>query len=307
MTELLIGAGGWAYFNVPGLKPLDAYAHAFNFVEVNSTFYEIPSFQLVRSWRRGVSPDFEFSVRCHRDVTHKYRLEPVREAFDTFETVKDICRILGSRFLVLETPSTLTFSEEKIEHIGDFFESVDLKGVRPVWEVRQEKDEPLPSGLVNLMKDYGVIHCVDLSREEPAVESDTVYTRVFGKGVHNIYQFTDEELLEIDRKINRRNPGTAIVSFHNVKMYKDAARYKVYTQTKKFPPVTRAEGQLSLKEVLLEDAKFPATKQQLINDQGWKVVDLTRDKRVHVYTLLEKLPDKRFGSVDEVLNSLKIS
>ncbi len=42
MTEVLIGAGGWAYFQVPGLRPLDAYAQAFNFVEVNATFYTYP-------------------------------------------------------------------------------------------------------------------------------------------------------------------------------------------------------------------------------------------------------------------------
>lgn len=111
-------------------------------------------------------------------------------------------------------------------------------------------------------------------------------------------------MLEIDRKINRRDPRTAIVSFHNVKMYKDAARYKIYKQTKRFPPVTRVKGQLSLREVLMEDAKFPASKEDLIKDQGWKVIDLTEDRRVHAYTLLEKLPDKKFRSIDDVLNSL---
>lgn len=307
MTQFLIGAGGWAYFQVPGLKPLDAYVRAFNFVEVNSTFYEIPSLRLVRFWRRRVPPDFEFSVRCHKDVTHKYRLEPVENAFKTLKIMLDICKILNSGFLVLETPSTLNFSNEKIESVRNFFDSVNLKGIRIVWEVRRRKGEPIPSSLVGLMRDYHVIHCVDLSKEDPAVDSDTLYTRVFGKGEHNIYQFTDDELLEIERKINRRDPETAIVSFHNVRMYKDAARYKIYKQTKKFPPVTKAKGQLSLREVLMEDAKFPASKQDLIKDQGWKVIDLTEDRRVHAYTLLEKLPDKKFISIDDVLNSLKFT
>ena len=231
-------------------------------------------------------------------------MEPTEESFDTFRTMTNICWILNSRFLVLETPSTLDFSKTKIESVRDFLESINLKGIRIVWEVRRRKGEPVPSGVVALMQDHNIIHCADLSKEDPAIGSGTVYTRVFGKGEHNIYQFTDDELLEIDRKITRRGPETATVSFHNVRMYKDAARYKIYKQTKRFPPVTRGKGELSLREVLMEDAEFPVTKQELIKDQGWKVIDLTVDRRVHAYTLLGKLPDKRFRNVDEVLNSL---
>jgi len=304
MTELLIGTGGWAYFQVQGLDPLEAYAKAFNFVEVNSTFYEIPSLQLAKSWRQRVPPDFEFSVRCHKDVTHKYQLEPVEEALNTFDVMTDICRILNSRFLILETPSSLDFTSEKTESIGNFFQSANTKGIRIAWEVRRGEAKPVPSSLATLMQDCKIIHCVDLSKEEPAIESDTVYTRVFGKGEHNIYQFTDEELLEVDRKIMSSGSKTTAVSFHNVRMYKDAARFKIYKETKSFPLVTRAKGQQSLKEVLMEDAKFPATKQQLIKDQGWKVIDLAENKRAHAYTLLQKLPDKQFRSVEEVLAGL---
>jgi len=304
MTEWLIGTGGWAYFQVPGLNSLEAYAKAFNFVEVNSTFYEIPNPSLVKSWRRRVPEDFEFAVRCHKDVTHKYHLEPTEEAFNTFKIMLDICATLKSRFLVLETPATLNFNSQKIESIGNFFGSVNPKGIRMVWEVRRPIGKRPRSSLVTTMQDYNIIHCVDISTENPAYASDTVYTRVFGKGEHNLYQFTDEEILEIDRKITRRNPETAVVSYHNVRMYKDAARYKIYKETSKFPPATRAKGQQSLKMVLMEDAIFPATKQDLIKGQGWKVIDLTEKKRVHAYTLLEKLPDKQYGTVEEVLVSL---
>jgi len=51
-----IGAGGWAYFKVPGMDSLTAYSKAFDFVEVNSTFYTTPSMEIVRSWRQRV-PD----------------------------------------------------------------------------------------------------------------------------------------------------------------------------------------------------------------------------------------------------------
>jgi len=57
----LVGTGGWAYFQVPRLKPLAAYSKVFNFVEVNSTFYQIPSLSEVENWRKLVPSDFSFS------------------------------------------------------------------------------------------------------------------------------------------------------------------------------------------------------------------------------------------------------
>ena len=78
MSEYRIGAGGWGYFDIPGADPLKVYSKAFDFVEVNSTFYNIPSLKTVDSWARRVPETFTFSVKCHRDLTHKYLLSPTK-------------------------------------------------------------------------------------------------------------------------------------------------------------------------------------------------------------------------------------
>jgi len=213
--------------------------------------------------------------------------------------------MLRADILHMQTPPTLSFSKSKIDSIRNFLHSVDLKGVRIAWEARQAKAEPLPPDLVKLMQDHNVIHCVDISREDPAFGSDIMYTRLFGKGFQNIYQFTDEELKEIDEKVTKEDYEKAVLCFHGVKMYKDAARYKVYKQTGKFPMVTKSTGISSLKEVLSEDAKFPCTKQQLLLHQGWKVIDLTKTKRVHASEILEKLPKQTYRSVEEVVRTLR--
>jgi len=301
MTETLIGAGGWAYFQIPGFNSLEAYAKAFNFVEVNSTFYEHPEIQQVKSWRKRVPEDFEFSVRCHKDLTHKYQLEPVDEAFRTFERTVLICRILRARILHMQTPVDLRYDRAKIQSIDNFFKRADHEGIEIAWEIRRPENMRVPSELLKLMREHEIIHCVDLSIEEPEVESDILYTRLFGKGSHNIYQFTDEELKEIDEKSNRREYRRAALTFHGVKMYKDAARLKVYKLSKKFPMATKAAGPESLREVLREDAKFPATKQKLIEDQGWKIIDLTPERRVHASKLLQAIPEKIYNSIDEVI------
>ena len=306
MTEILIGAGGWAYFQIPGSDGLEAYARAFNFVEVNLTFYEHPEMQQVKSWRKRVPEDFEFSVRCHRDLTHKYRLEPVDEAFRTYERDITICRILRAKILHMQTPADLRYDQAKIQSIDNFFKRANHEGIEIAWEIRRPENAPLPPELLELMREHEIIHSVDLSKEEPEVKSDILYTRLFGRGSHNIYQFTDEELEEIDEKSNRREYRRAVLTFHGVKMYKDAARLKTYKLSGRFPMATGSTGTGSLREVLGEDAKFPATKQKLIEDQGWKIIDLTPERRVHASELLQAIPEKIYNSIDEVIQELAI-
>src|SRR3990172_10595856 len=296
MSKICIGAGGWSYFQVPGMDSLAAYAKAFDFVEVNSTFYTNPSIEMVRSWRRRVPEDFMFSVRCHKDLTHKYLLSPRKESCEILARSLRICSELRAKILHIQTP--LSFNpDEKLKDIRDLFSSIDIGSVKLARELRGL----MGKGMIELMHNIGIIHCADISKEMPSTDSDILYTRLFGHGEHNLYQFDDSELLDIDKKIRDNNLEKADLTFHGARMYKDAARLKVYQQSNTFPNVTKTTGLASLKSVLEEDSKFPATKGELIEKQGWKVFDLPDTQHQHASVLLEKLPDRKYWSIEEVI------
>ena len=306
MREYLIGTGGWAYFQVPGVNSLAAYSRVFNFVEVNSTFYQIPPLGQVEKWRRIVPSDFQFSVRAHRSITQAYKLRPVEQAVETFEKMREICHVLKADILHLQTTSSFELNRSVANDIRQLLSSVDLGNLRLALEVRQAPGRVLPDELLKIMRDKNMIHCVDLSKgEEPAYESDMLYTRLFGKGQHNIYQPMDGELVEIDRKASGSKSQKVVMSFHFVRMYKDAVRLKTYKQTGKFPMITKSTGVSSLEEVLSEDAEFPATKQQLIRKQGWKLFDMTETTRVNAVEALQKLPEGTYDNITQVMEKLK--
>jgi hypothetical protein len=211
------------------------------------------------------------------------------------------CRILDAPFLHLETPASYSLDEAKSRESKDFFSTIDSKGVRLAWEIRG----PLTEKAVNLFRDFNIVHSVDFSREEPAVASDVIYTRLFGKGKHNIYQFTDEELEEIDQKILKAEAKIAVITYHGIRMNVDAIRFKQHKETGTFIPVTQFTGVDSARAVLNEDARFPSTKAELIEHQGWKVIDLTDSKRVHLSDLLSKLPEKNYDSLETLVRELE--
>lgn len=301
LTDYLVGTGGWAYFKVPGESSLEVYSRVFNFVEVNYTFYEYPDVKRVEHWRRVVPTNFTFSVRCHQDLTHRIGLRPTDEAYGVLARMTEYCSVLDSPFLVLETPRRYVLDSKAMSDARDFLSSANLKGIQLVWDVRAS----LTAEVTELMENLGIVQSVDLSRQEPVVSSDMVYSRLFGKGWHNRYQFTDNELLDIDSKVEKAKPKVAALSYHGMRMNIDAARFRTFKKTGQFIPITSFTGLESAKAVLAEDTKFPSSKEELIREQGWKVIDLTAAKRVHLSDMLLKIPGKTYNNLDDVVTALE--
>ncbi|MGB6681983.1 MAG: DUF72 domain-containing protein [Candidatus Bathyarchaeia archaeon] len=304
--EYLIGTGGWAYFQIPGIQSLEAYSRIYNFVEVNSTFYEIPSTNQIEKWRNIVPEDFQFTVRAHRSITHQYKLQRTKENLKRFEEMKKICEILQAEILLLQTPASLGITKDLIENFHDLLSSIELDKVRIALEIRGTEVSTYPIELLKIMQEYNIINSVDLLKGElPAYKSDILYSRLFGKGEKNIYQPTDQELKEIDIRAKTGKFKKVVLSFHSQRMYRDAGRFKIYKQTGKFPSVTNTTGLSSLREILKEGNIFPATKEQLIKHHGWKLFDYTQEKRVLAIEFLQKLPSREFQNVNQVIELLR--
>jgi len=82
--KILIGTSGWHYshwreiFYPKGLRPdqyLGYYAERFPTVEVNNTFYRLPTEQTVKSWNAGTPENFCFALKAGRYITHRKRLK----------------------------------------------------------------------------------------------------------------------------------------------------------------------------------------------------------------------------------------
>ncbi len=304
MTQLKIGTGGWAYFNIPARDRLRAYSQVFNHVEVNSTFYAYPPLETISSWRRR-APTLEFAVRCHRDLTHRYLLEPRPESRRVLNRMITTCRLLKAETLHMQTPPTLELTHSRLNAVDGLLDSVNREGIQLTWEIRSPVKPDRVEGVRELMKNHGITHCIDISKNEtPLVESKLLYTRLFGPGPQNIYQYTDEELTRIHRVSLESGFKKAVLSFHGTRMYKDAYRLRVFDLKGEFPMVTNSTGLDSLREVLAEDAKLPATREELIKRQGWKVVDITDRQRVRASRLLEQLPEGAYSSVQQVIEVL---
>jgi len=298
MGEKFVGAGGWGYF----AGGLESYARAFRLVEVNAGFYRPIPETFARRWRTRVAPDFTFAVKAFRGVSHVDGLRATAPARAAFAHDVRIAKILRAPFLILETPASLPLEAPQVAGLRDLV-GLAAGGLQVGLEARAHRSGPLPKAAQKAMEDLGVLDVVDLSQSAARVVNDTVYSRLFGPGPHNVYEFDDDELRSIDRA--GQDAVRAAFTFHGVRMYKDAARFLTFKRTGTFPSATGQQGLASLTAVLRPDARFPTTKDDLVREHGWKVFDLNEQLRAHARVLLAALPDRTFRRLDEVVRELE--
>jgi uncharacterized protein YecE (DUF72 family) len=93
MERLFVGTSGWMYKGwagtfypegLPAREHLAHYASRFNTVEINASFYRLPSESMARGWRDRAPEDFIYAVKGSRFITHMKKLNVDRESIDIF-------------------------------------------------------------------------------------------------------------------------------------------------------------------------------------------------------------------------------
>lgn len=90
---IYLGTQGWSYkdwvgsFYPDGTAPGDylrRYSEVFDAVELDTTFYGIPRPSLVDSWKQSTPPEFQFTAKVPRSITHDRHLVDADEDFEEF-------------------------------------------------------------------------------------------------------------------------------------------------------------------------------------------------------------------------------
>jgi len=138
-----LGTMGWSYnfwrgtFYPEKLKPaqfLSHYSTQLDTVEVNSTFYRIPSAQTMEQWKNQTGSSFIFSLKFPSVITHFKMLDGCQEETRVF---LDRARILDNKLgpLLLQFPEE--FGVEQLPLLREYLRELP-KNYRYVVEVRNK-------------------------------------------------------------------------------------------------------------------------------------------------------------------------
>jgi uncharacterized protein YecE (DUF72 family) len=123
LVRYVIGTSGWHYDDwrgrfypekLPKNKWLEFYARHFPTVELNNSFYRLPSENAFTNWHATTPDGFIFAVKVSRYVTHIKRLKDAGEAMEKFT---DKARILAEKLgpLLYQLPPNLHRDDALLE------------------------------------------------------------------------------------------------------------------------------------------------------------------------------------------------
>jgi uncharacterized protein YecE (DUF72 family) len=188
MATAYVGTSGWNYkhwwngeFYPKELKPaewLEFFVQHFETVEINNSFYRLPSEAAFQNWRTRVPLHFKFSVKASRFLSHIKRLKDPEEPLALFfSRAKYLKNRLGP--VLFQLPPGFKADLERLEI---FLRALKTHGIgkkrRATLEVRDATWLVPP--VFELLRKYCVALCFadwrDLHVTEP-VTSDFIYLR----------------------------------------------------------------------------------------------------------------------------------
>lgn len=215
-----IGTSGWVYphwrgrfypSGLPEPRWLDYYASHFASVEVNNSFYRLPTREMFAAWRAQTPAGFVFAVKANRYITHMKKLkEPAQTLPPLWEAVAGLGEKQGP--LLFQLPPNWRLDLGRLKA----FLEVLPRDIRSAFELRDARWHT--AAVLDLLSDYNAAFCVfDLGgwHSPRAVTADFAYVRLHGP--EDVYRgrYGRVALLDWADWLNRQQVNAVYVYFDN--------------------------------------------------------------------------------------------
>jgi len=284
------------------------YFENLSLVELNSTFYQYPRPETVENWRKKVPQNFEFTVKAHQYITHKAKMKVNNTTIQSFEQMKQICKLLHSKVLLFQTPAS--FKPEKLADAEELFKKLNRENLILKWETRGSawKTKQVRTKLAKTLKEVNVGHVTDPFIGLPTYVSKIAYFRLHGLGKRMYYyQYSNEELAKLKELVSsfEKKVKDVYVLFNNLSMLEDATRFSEYLSQGAFPKISSLTGADAIQN-FIEKTKYPTTKSMLTRKIGWRIIETEQGKQIRLEAIFQKLPSKTYKNVDQLFKDLTL-
>jgi uncharacterized protein YecE (DUF72 family) len=186
-VKTLVGTSGYNYpewrgsfypEKFPTAKMLAYYAERFPTVEINYTFYRLPTEKLLAGWSEGTPPHFCFTLKAPRRITHDAKLQRCEDLLQAFCRTS---RTLGAKLGVLLFQLPPNFKKD-LDVLRAFLELLP-EGTRAAFEFRHQSW--LEEDVYEALRRRNVALCVADSEKlstPVVVTADYAYFRLRDEG-----------------------------------------------------------------------------------------------------------------------------
>lgn len=235
VKTLKVGCCGFAH----GMKQ---YFKTFKTVEVQQTFYQLPTLETAEKWRNLAPNGFEFCVKAWQGITHPatsptYRrfkgelnkpenygfFQQTEEVINAWRETEKICSILETRYVLFQCPNSFKPTDENIDNITSFFKTIRKPVFGFVWEPRGKEwsDEIVEE----ICEKCDLIHGVDPFNRLP-VTKNIGYFRMHGSPPGEKMYYYDYNKKDLNKLLAFCSSFEEVYCFfNNINMYQNALEF----------------------------------------------------------------------------------
>lgn len=216
-----IGCSGYYYrewkgqfypADLPSTKWLQYYAEHFNTIEINATFYRMPTLKSLGKWYKDTPEDFAFVVKAPKLFTHLKRMRGIEQEqsdfYDTcFQALQDKLRCVIYQF-----PASTKYSEQLLEVLMSMSNIPVLHAIEfrdPSWWREDVYAALKAAGMVFVNVSFPGLEDVFVPNE------DSNYLRFHGTPVLYKSGYGAEALTSWAEAVKKQPPKQLFVYFNN--------------------------------------------------------------------------------------------
>ncbi len=221
MGKIFIGTSGYSYddwvdefypLDIASNKRLDYYAEHFDTVEINNSFYNLPSKKTFQNWADSVGDNFIFTVKANRYITHMKNLmvdgEPIARLLERAQP-------LGSKLgpILFQLPPQWNVNVDRLKSF------IELLPNKQSWVFEFRNKTWYTDEVFSLLKKHGIGFCIHDHQGAPSPEivtADFAYLRLHGPDGYYQSKYSDEELENYKLRImNYLEEGLSVYCYFN--------------------------------------------------------------------------------------------
>ena len=194
-----VGTSGWSYEHwrerfypreLAKSRWLEFYSSSFSTVELNASFYHLPTEKAFANWRSATHDDFVFAVKVSRYITH---IKKLRDCDEPIQNFLSRARLLEGKLgpLLYQLPPGLHRNDELLEA----FIKLLPQELSHVFEFRH--DSWHTQEVLRLLRRYNAGFCIyDMPDYTTPVETTADFAYIRFHGSKHMYGgcYSDEEL-----------------------------------------------------------------------------------------------------------------
>lgn len=192
MNKIEIGTSGFYYrsnkFYPKNLNEhkLVYYSKFFNTVEINSTFYKLPTIKTFENWYKTTPKDFLFTIKLSKEITHinKLKINKITQPLimQFLESVSGLKSKL--RIILIQLPKSFKFDQIILEtFLAYFFSQLKIKNKKCKLVIEFRDERSFNSECYEILKKYKIGLVINDSPYFPKVKKFTAnftYIRMHG-------------------------------------------------------------------------------------------------------------------------------